>query len=128
MREKGVEEKALYASLLLLQALDIIRKRSEAGGVISLWQARDRDGTHLRMQEERIRLVVDGLIEAGMPISGLFLQQITNILMNEAMQVENPVTWNSMHPDTEVTCQGNAARKWQHQAAKPNLSLKLHTF
>ena len=62
-----------------------------------------------------------------MPISGLFLQQIMDIPMNEARLVENPVTWNSTHPDSEVTCQGHAARKWQHQAAKPNLSLKLHT-
>lgn len=65
MTEKGAEEKALYASLLLLQAFDIIRKRSEAGGVVSLWQSRGRDGMHLRMQEERINLVIHGLIETG---------------------------------------------------------------
>lgn len=65
MTEKGAEEKALYASLLLLQALDITRKRSEAGGVVSLWQSRGRDGMHLRMQEERISLVIDGLNETG---------------------------------------------------------------
>lgn len=35
-----------------------------------------------------------------LPTSGLLLQQITNVLMNEGRLVENPVTWYPMHTDT----------------------------
>lgn len=38
MREKGAEEKALYASFLLFPALDVIRREGKAGGFVSLWQ------------------------------------------------------------------------------------------
>lgn len=102
MRGKGAGEKALSAFSLLLCALDIIRRGSQAGGFVSPWHLR---GGELGVSEDGEGKDENSVVtEPG--TASLWDSSPANhkCLMNEARPVENPGTRNPMHSDAEVIC------------------------